>query len=411
MRKIIFSLILVICSSPAFAQDVDNTRDPVTVLREEIAAAANPADRNRLQLKLADLLMTTGHKPEALAELNSIAKSSDFDPIGFYNLGNFFARLGDSEAAIGAYRTAIEQRNGHYSRAYNNLGVVLLRAGRWDEAQQALLSALRLENFRYAEASYNLGRVYSARGQNDLATREWRRALAVNPKHDAAARALSGVGTEGQIVVTPQNIKQPVKKGARAPQSAESAAVALKSPAVAISGPLAAPAAKSLTLDQTSFDYLQRARSAAERGKMPEAVDNFRRVLNREDGYFAPANLELSYALLSLKRYDEALANLLEVSKRDGARYPISYFHLARLYELKGELKLAEAAFTQAVTTYVPTNAQFLLDLSRVREKLGDFKGSLNAMERYLTLMQGEGQKPAWSDARLAELRTKASKQ
>jgi len=391
MRHIILSLIILLCSSPVFAQDVDNTRDPVTVLRDEIAAAPSPADRNRLQLKLADLLLTTGHKPEALAELTSIAKSTDFDPIGFYNLGNFFARVGDSEAAISAYRTAIEQRNGYYSRAFNNLGVMLLRAGRWDEAQQALQSALRLENFRYAEASYNLGRVYSARGENDLATREWRRALAVDPKHDAAARALAGAGNDGQITVAPRS--QPVKK-ATAPIATTNTS-----------------ATRPLTLDQASFDYLQRARSAAERGKLPEAVDNFRRVLNRQDGYFAPANLELSYALLSLKRYDEALANLLEVSKRDGARYPISYFHLARLYELKGELKLAEAAFSQAVTTYVPTNASFLLDLSRVREKLGDFKGSLDAMERYLELVKNEGQKPAGSDQRLAELRTKASKQ
>src|SRR6185369_13442523 len=271
MRHIILSLLIGICFSPVFAQDVDNTRDPVTVLRDEIAAAPSPADRNRLQLKLADLLLATGHKPEALAELSSIAKSTDFDPIGFYNLGNFFARVGDSEAAIGAYRTAIEQRNGYYSRAFNNLGVILLRAGRWDEAQQALQSALRLENFRYAEASYNLGRVYSARGENDLATREWRRALEVDPKHDAAARALAGAGNDGQITVAPRS--QPVKKATAPTASTNTSATRL------------------LTLDQASFDYLQRARSAAERGKLPEAVDNFRRVLNRQDGYFAPANL------------------------------------------------------------------------------------------------------------------------
>jgi tetratricopeptide (TPR) repeat protein len=397
MRKTILILIIVIVSSPAFAQDVDNTRDPVTVLRDEIAAAPTAADRNRLQLKLADLLLTTGHKTEALAQVNSIANSKAFDPIGFYNLGNFFARLGDSEAAITAYRTAIEQRNGHYSRAANNLGVMLLRTGRWDEAQQALLSALRNENFRYAEASYNLGRVYSAKGQNDLAVREWRRALIVNPRHEAAAQALARVGTEERIVVAPES--QPVKKRAMAAQPAEAPSVAVKS-----------SAAKALTLDQESFEYLQKARSASERGKMPEAVDNYRRVLNRQDGYFAPANLELSYALVSLKRYDEAIANLVEVTKRDGARYPISYFHLARLYELKGELKLAEAAFAQAVTAHVPPNGQFLLDLSRVREKLGDFKGSLDAMERYLKLEDTES-KPAGFDQRLAELRTKASKQ
>ena len=140
---------------------------------------------------------------------------------------------------------------------------------------------------------------------------------------------------------------------------------------------------------------------------MTEAVDYFRRVLSRQDGYFPPANLELSYALLNLKRYDEALSNLLAVSTRDGARYPVSYYHLARVYELKGDLKNAEGAFAKAA----PSNAQFLLDLTRVREKLGDYKGSLDAMEQYLKSMENQGEKPAWFDERLAELRTKAAKQ
>ena len=370
-------------------KDVDNARDPVTSLRDQIGAAANAAERNRLKLKLADLLLAAGHKSEAMTELNSIANSTEFDPIGFYNLGNTFARLGESESAIAAYKTAIDQRNGKYSRAYNNLGVVLLRAGRWDEAYDALLSALKLESFRYAEASYNLGRVYAARGQDDLAAREWRRALAVDPKHDAAALALAHVGDEEKIVVVSQ------------PKSSTRPAAAKKATAVNT------PAPKVLTLDQDTFDYLQRARNASERGKMSEAVDNFQRVLSREDGYFPPANLELSYALLNLKRYDEALKNLLAVSTRDGARYPISYYHLARLYEMKGELKLAEAAFVQAA----PKNPQFLLDVTRVREKLGDYKGSLEAMEQYLTVMEKQGEKPAWSDERLADLRTKAAKQ
>jgi tetratricopeptide (TPR) repeat protein len=407
MRKIILFLILISAMSflpaatfaqaekpaPTVEKDVDNKKDPVATLRDEIEAAPNAAERNRLQLKLADLLLTMGHKPEAMKELNSIANSTEFDPIGFYNLGNTFARLGESDAAIAAYRTAIEQRNGRYSRAYNNLGVVLLRSGRWDEAYDALLSALKIESFRYAEASYNLGRVYAARGQYDLAAREWRRALAVNPQHDAAAQALARTGSEEQIVVASQ------PKSSTRPQPT---AVAKKSSAASL-----APAPKVLTLDQASFDYLQRARNASERGKMTEAVDNFQRLLKRHDGYFPPANLELSYALLNLQRYDEAINNLVAVSTRDGARYPISYYHLARLYEMKGEIKLAEAAFVKAA----PSNPQFLLDVTRVREKLGDYKGSLDAMEQYLNLMEKQGEKPTWSDQRLAELRTKAAKQ
>ena len=140
---------------------------------------------------------------------------------------------------------------------------------------------------------------------------------------------------------------------------------------------------------------------------MKDAVADFNRVIDRQGGYFALANLELSYAQLSLKQYDEALNNLLLVTRRDGSRYPISYFHLARTYELKGDLKSAETAFTQAINAYVPTNSQFLLDLIRVREKQGDFKGALDALERYVALMEQHGQKPGWSDQRLAELRAK----
>ena len=404
--KIILVLLIVV-STAGFnvfaAQDKDkiNTPDPVKSLRDQIEAASTASDRIRLQLKLADLLVTIGHRTEGMAELQLIANSGSFDPIGFYNLGNSFARMGESEAAIDAYRTAIDQRKGSYSRAYNNLGVVLLRTGRWDDAQEALLSALKLENFRYAEASYNLGRVYAARGQKDLAAREWRRALLVDPKHEAAAQALANIGNEETIVVESQPPKPaPTPKAAGESRPAQPT-TAVKKPAPAAAANTRTP----LSLDPASFDFLQRARSASERGKMSEAVDNFRRLLSRQGGYFPPANLELSYALLSLKRYDEALPNLLQVTQRDGARYPISYFHLARLYELKGELKLAEAAFSQAVTAYPATNPQFLLDLSRVREKLGDFKGALDAMEQYLRLAP----KPVGTDERLAELRRKVS--
>ncbi|HEY2961527.1 MAG TPA: tetratricopeptide repeat protein [Pyrinomonadaceae bacterium] len=362
------------------------------------SVAQTASERNRDQLKLAQELADTGHRSEALAELNKIANSTEFDPTGFYNLGNAFARLGESEAAIRAYRRAIEQRKGGYSRAYNNLGVLLLREGRWDEAYDAFNSALKIENFHYAEASYNLGRLYSARGQHDLAVREWRRALLIDPKHTAAAQALARGADDDLIVVE----KAPAVRRPKPNPTSAPTAVPMTAKTSASGRPVG-----RLTIDQTSYDFLQRARAASERGKTSEAIDNFRRVLSRQGGYFAPANLELSYALLSLKRYDEALGQLLQVAQRDGSRYPVSYFHLARVYELKGELKLAEAAFSQAVAAYVPTNVQFLLDLSRVREKQNDYKGALEAMEQYVTLVQQQGQKPAWCDERLAQLRAK----
>src|SRR5918912_818573 len=103
MHKIFFLLLLLTASLNVFAQtktekDVDNTKDPVATLREQIEGATTAPDRIRLQLKLADLLAGTGHKTQALAELQLIADSNAFDPAGFYNLGNTYARLGEMDA-------------------------------------------------------------------------------------------------------------------------------------------------------------------------------------------------------------------------------------------------------------------------------------------------------------------------
>ena len=373
--------------------------DPIMALRDQIDAAPTPQDQIRLRLQLAEELANSGKKVEAVNELHSLTGLDVFDPQGFYNAGNALARLGDTDEAVNAYRKAIEQRKGRYSRAQNNLGVVLLRVGRWDEAREAFLSALRVESFHYAEASYNLGRLYATRGEMDLAVREWRRAVAVDPQHVAAKQSLARSGTEGRITVE-QN--RPVS---RAVERDSTSAIVPGSPKSSSSN-----AAKLLTLDPTSFGFLQKARTASERGNKAEAIDNYQRVIARENGYFAPANLELSYLLIGLRRNDEAMTSLLPVVNREGSRYPIGYYHLARIYEGKGELKLAEDAFANAVSAYGDQNAQFLLDLSRIREKQGNFKGALEAMERYVATVRKDGQDIAWSEERLVVLRQKASR-
>ena len=155
---------------------------------------------------------------------------------------------------------AIDQRKGNYSRALNNLGVVLLRIGRWDESYDALLSASKLESFRYSEASYNLGRLYAARGQSDLAVREWRRTLAIDPHHAAAADALARVRTEERVVVQPDRV---AKVRSEKPAS-------IKTP----TRPEYSP--KPMVLDATSFELLQRARSFNEKEihRTPSIVTN-----------------------------------------------------------------------------------------------------------------------------------------
>lgn len=369
-----------------------------TPKRPKVEATPTPADRLREQLRVAEQMAAAGMKREAIAELAVLSGEDRFDPQGFYNIANALARLDATDAAIITYRKAIEQRNGHYSRASNNLGVVLLRQGFWDQAYDAFLAALRAENFHYAEASYNLGRLYAVRGEMELATREWHRALRVDPKHQGALRALAGVENAGDS--TPVSDPPAVKTGNK--DLSRSAPVRNEKPGAAFSG-------SSLKVDPETYASLQRGRTAHERGRYEEAVANFRSVIKRMGGYFAPANLELSYSLIELKRNDEAIDSLLQVAQKDGARLPISYYHLGRLYELRGDLKQAEDYFARAAQSYQGENSQFLLNLSGVRERRGDFSGALAAMEDYIKGKEQRGQKPEWSDARLANLREKVA--
>jgi tetratricopeptide (TPR) repeat protein len=113
--------------------------------------------------------------------------------------------------------------------------------------------------------------------------------------------------------------------------------------------------------------------------------------------------------LINLNRSAEAIASLVAVTQNDGVRYPISYYHLARAYEAQGELKLAEENFGRAAALYRQDNSQFLLDVSRVREKLGDYQGALSTLEEYVAIMEGKNSKPQWSNERLDALKQRVA--
>lgn len=441
---------------------IGSGNERLNVLRAQLEAAKTDNERGRLQRMLIDYLVALGKKNEAIAELRLMSRAERLDPIGFYNIGNGLARLGDTDTAIDAYRKAIEQRHGNYARAFNNLGVMFLRQGRWDEAQDALATALRLENFRYSEASYNLGRVYAARGEAALAIREWSRSLAVAPDHADAAIALArayaedgsperglavldsfverqGPNTEimdarrellfgsegrtdgGTLVEPVSNATSPLKAtGVNASVTPRDGAMLTTTNMVsgrnsgksvkATSGTKRASASlRPLSVDRESYQELQRARSSREGGRNEEAAKSYRRVLSRNNGFFPPANLELSFVLSDLQRHEEAAEALLTVTKREGARYPLAFYHLGREYEKLGRLSLAAEAFEKAVAIDGDANPQFLLDLSRVREKEGHAQAALNAMESYVRISQSQGRILDWADERLAQLRQKVA--
>ncbi|HVG31321.1 MAG TPA: tetratricopeptide repeat protein [Pyrinomonadaceae bacterium] len=413
--------------------------------RAEIAAAAKPEQRASMQRALADRLVELNMSGEALSELRLMIHEDRYDPAFFFNTGNALARLGDSNAASDAYRKAVSQRKGNYARALNNLGVVLTRQGRWDEAYDALNAALMQENFTYAEASYNLGRLHLLRGATNLAIREWTRTLRLAPGHVEATAALAlayaqdgdekrglallekftaraaqiGGSVPREIAYARDEINSGVEReassgdGAFAPNTA--APVVGATVAKATTRPAAAPAAarpgapaRSFSVDPVSYTMLRSARDAGDEGKYEEAVRRYRGVLSRNGGYLPPANLELGLALINLHRNGEAIAALNPVAERNGARYPVVHYHLARLYEQQNQLELSARHFARAADLYGDAAPQMLLDLSRVREKAGDAGGALSAMESFVTSIGRQGSIPDWATERLNALREKA---
>ncbi len=422
-------------------------------LRERLSAETNPAERARLQRELADRLAAEGRKDEAVALLRSMLSEERFDPPFFYNVGNSFARLDEAGAAVEAYRKAVAQRRGSYARAQHNLGVVLTRLGRWEEAETALSAALRLESFAYAEASYSLGRLYALRGEAGLAIEEWTRTLRLKPDHTAAAVALAGalaedgdpaqalkvlddfaarvsrreagVPREVEIargeVLAAANVAAAEKAEKRAGREAKGAAGPIVVATVTSLSPVTAddvvsiiraarvPKDRRLSVNGETYELLTRARRARADRRREEALGLYRAAVESGGGYVAPANMELGFTLESLGRNEEAAAALLEVVRRDGARYPVVFFHLGRYYERLGRLDQSAEAFERAASLMSKEGPQFYIDLSRVREKQGRFADSLAALEEYLRLTAGLGAPPDWAAGRVALLREKAA--
>lgn len=396
--------------SSTVAIDAGGRDAQIATLRRTALSGKKGAERAQASRQLVELLIGANRREEAISELRRVFVEDRFDPVGFYNIGNQFARLNDPASAANAYRKAIEQRRGNYAKASNNLGVVLMRLGDLDAAHDAFQTALRQENFTYAEASYNLGRLYDRRGEIGFAINAWRRAVSLQATHTEArlalARALAHEGdTENALALlrsaqipNDETTQQKVSEARRVIGE-----IAARNP----SGNKTA----ALEVSPATYDLLKRARAARDGGRLEEAVTLYGQAAKSHGDVLAPASLELSFVLSGLKRSDEAIATLEQLAAKRGKDYPLAYYHLGRLYEQSNRLEEAATNLTRATELLSTTEPQIYLDLSRVREKQNDFAGALRATESYLTIVGKTERTPEGVVERLARLRLKVATQ
>jgi tetratricopeptide (TPR) repeat protein len=151
--------------------------------REALGAPQVTSSRAKETYARAIELEAKGNQPAALALLWEAAGLSPRDPEIQNALGEALDRIGALDAAIAAYRAAL-QENPQFRKASNNLILALVKAGKGDEAVQRardLVTQAPNDPDRY----FTLGLAQSEQNVED-AMKSFRRALEIDPRHALA---------------------------------------------------------------------------------------------------------------------------------------------------------------------------------------------------------------------------------
>ncbi len=124
----------------------------------------------------------------AMKHLTRAADLSPNDAAIAFSLGRGFSRRGMIAFAEQAFRKALQLRPG-LPQAHNALGQLLLTAERAAEAEPHMRALIGVRNFDLP-GTLGLGDVHRALGQFDAAIAQYRRALELQPDHEAGFEAL-----------------------------------------------------------------------------------------------------------------------------------------------------------------------------------------------------------------------------
>lgn len=140
--------------------------------------------------ELAARLLQAGRVPEAIAAHERLlARQPDY-AAGWYNLAYLLHRAQRHEAALVAYRRALDHGIDAPEEVHLNRAAILAEhLARPDEAERELDAALRL-NPRHVPALVNLGALHEQRGERERAVDAYERALAIEPEQPLALARL-----------------------------------------------------------------------------------------------------------------------------------------------------------------------------------------------------------------------------
>lgn len=398
-RVLVWSFLLLACSVPLSAQATDEAADgeddPAKIFNRaqdahalgDLARAVElyaAAIKVRPEFPEAEYQKGVAHvalKQTAEAEKSlrrAVELRADWS-LPQTALGLLLVRAGDDAKAAPYLRRAI-QLDAKDINALAALASLSLRAGAKEEAVKLIQRATADEGATAALWATRAG-IERAAGDKAAAAASIERALRLDPNNAAALEARTALAADtGDYELAIADVETALRA---APDSAQLRARLANYHALAGEKYRTTDPNKSLThyrraaeLAPTSINYATGYASAlVQARRFEEAAALLKRILaSAPDDYVAHANL--ATALDGLKQYPAALVEYQWLN-RARPELPVTYFLLARAYDLTGDYELALAAYETFLAKADP--AQNGLEMEKVNLRLPNLRRQIKS--------------------------------
>ena len=323
-----------------------------------------PTEGSEEALRLAEAFGTYGRLLHAYGfgetAIRAYRNAQHLAPEAFewpYLLGVLHEDAGRSQDAEAAYRRA-QETGGNHPEASLRRGRVLLEQNRLDAATDAFQAALNTADLAYAHLS--LGRVAAQKGEHRVALNHFQAALKRRP---GANRIYYDIG---------QSHRQLGELEAAEEALARFGAVEITFPD---------PLVRDLERQRTGVAArLRRAGQAVVDGRLDEALDHYRAVLELEPG---DADLRRTYGLLLGQGDPKAGLEELDEALRSAPENAAIHLGIAQLQRRLERPQEALDALSQALTLS-PSLAEARLERATLLAATGDLASALTDYRTFL---------------------------